>query len=286
MFNFWVNQHLFYALATHDVAPLVDAIEATADIPDNAQWAQFLRNHDELDLGRLTDEQRERVFARFAPEEHMRLFERGIRRRLAPMLGDREHEELAYSIMFSLPGTPVIRFGDELRMGENLELEGRDAVRTPMHWADERNAGFSTADTLVHPVIDEGVWSCRHVNVASQRRDPDSFLNWMVRMIRLRKECPEIGWGRCRIVRAPLPGVLVMVFTWRGNSVVTVHNFSDAPHELALATDELGTDRLSNLMRQEELAADDGIIRVRLDALDYRWFRAGGLDYAVRRAME
>jgi maltose alpha-D-glucosyltransferase / alpha-amylase len=129
----------------------VDAIEATMEIPETSQWAQFLRNHDELDLGRLSDEQRERVFERFAPEEHMRIFGRGIRRRLAPMLGDREHEELAYSVMFSLPGTPVIRFGDELRMGDDLELEGREAVRTPMQWADEPNAGFSTAERTGAP---------------------------------------------------------------------------------------------------------------------------------------
>jgi maltose alpha-D-glucosyltransferase / alpha-amylase len=286
MFNFYVNQHLFLALATEDAEPLMEAIEATLDIPTASQWAQFLRNHDELDLGRLTDEQREQVFARFAPEEGMRLFERGIRRRLAPMLGDREHEELAYSVMFSLPGTPVIRYGDELRMGDNLELEGRDAVRTPMHWADEANAGFSTADRLVHPVIDEGVWSYRHVNVAAQRRDPDSLLNWMARMIRLRKECPEIGWGRCRILDADNSSVLVLRFDWRGSTVLTVHNFAEQPWEIRLRADDVGDGRLSDLLVQEELLADGDVLHIRLDALDYRWFRVGGLDYAVRRAPE
>src|SRR5690606_5814181 len=155
---FFVNQHLFLALATGDVRPLVEAIRATDGIPATSQWAQFLRNHDELDLGRLTDEQRQRVFARFAPEERMQLYGRGIRRRLAPMLGDREHEELAYSAMFALPGSPVIRFGDELRMGDDLDLPEREAVRTPMQWAQEPNAGFSTAEKLPNPVIDSGVW--------------------------------------------------------------------------------------------------------------------------------
>jgi maltose alpha-D-glucosyltransferase / alpha-amylase len=287
MFNFYVNQHLFLALATEDARPLADAVKATLDIPATAQWAQFLRNHDELDLGRLDEEQRERVFARFAPDEKMRLFDRGIRRRLAPMLGDREHEELAYSMMFSLPGTPVIRYGDELRMGDNQKLKGRNAVRTPMHWADERHAGFSTAAELVHPVIEDGVWSYRHVNVAAQRRDPDSFLNWMARMIRLRKECPEIGWGECRILRTRYPALLALLYEWRGNTVVTVHNFSEQPHELALRADELGGTRLSNLLIQEELDADeDGVIHIRLESLHYRWFRAGGLDYAVRRRSE
>jgi maltose alpha-D-glucosyltransferase / alpha-amylase len=284
MFNFWVNQHLFYALATEEAGPLIDAIAATADIPAGSQWAQFLRNHDELDLGRLSDEQRERVFARFAPEESMQLFGRGIRRRLAPMLGDREHEELAYSAMFSLPGTPVIRFGDELRLGDDLSLPGRDAVRTPMQWADERNAGFSTGADLVHPVIEDGVWSYHHVNVAAQRRDPDSFLNWMAALIRLRKECPEIGWGRYRILDAGHPSVLAMIYEWRGNAVLAMHNFAEQPHEVVIDGKDIGAERLSNLMKSEELTADDeGLIAVRLDALDYRWFRPGGLDYAVRR---
>jgi maltose alpha-D-glucosyltransferase / alpha-amylase len=284
MFNFWVNQHLFLALATGDVAPLAAAIRETGEIPETSQWAQFLRNHDELDLGRLKDEDRERVFARFAPDENMRLYGRGIRRRLAPMLGDRDHEELAYSVMFSLPGSPVIRFGDELRMGDDLALPGREAVRTPMQWAPEPNAGFSTAKKLAHPVIADGVWSYRHINVAAQRRDPASFLNWMATMIRLRKECPEIGWGRFEILDAGAENVLAMRYDWRGNAVVVVHNFATQPREARFRLDGDGGGRLSNLLKEEELQADDrGVHRVALDALGYRWYRVGGLDYAVRR---
>ena len=287
MFNFFVNQHLFYALASGDVKPLAEAIRATEDIPPMAQWAHFLRNHDELDLGRLTDEQRARVFERFGPEKHMQLYDRGIRRRLAPMLGDRNHEELAYSMMFSLPGTPVIRYGDELGMGDDLTLEERDAVRTPMQWANERNAGFSSADKLVHPVISEGVWSFEHVNVAAQRRDPTSLLNWTARMIRLRKECPEIGWGRCTILKTGSPHVLALRYDWRGNSVLVVHNFDERPHEARIEPGVLGGGRLSNLLVQEELEASDGQAhKIALDALDYRWYRVGGLDYAIRREQE
>jgi maltose alpha-D-glucosyltransferase/alpha-amylase len=282
MFNFFVNQHLFYALATHDIGPLVEALKATLDIPPAAQWANFLRNHDELDLGRLTDEQRERVFARFAPEESMRLYGRGIRRRLAPMLGDREHEELAYSAMFSLPGSPVIRFGDELRMGDDLTLEQREAVRTPMQWANEPHGGFTTAEKPVLPVVDRGVWSYEHVNVESQRRDPKSFLNWMARMIRLRKECPEIGLGRCAVIDAGAENVLGLRFDLKGNSVITLHNFDERPHEACLRLGPDG-DRLSDLVAPVEIAARKGCFTVPLDALGYRWFRLGGLDYAVRR---
>jgi maltose alpha-D-glucosyltransferase/alpha-amylase len=145
MFNFCVNQRLFYALATGETEPLIDALRATRETPHGAQWAQFLRNHDELDLERLSEEQRERVFAKFGPEERMRLYGRGIRRRLASMLGDRRHIELAYSLLFSLPGTPVIRYGDEIGIGDGLSLTERNSVRTPMQWSREPQAGFSTA---------------------------------------------------------------------------------------------------------------------------------------------
>lgn len=280
MFNFFVNQHLFYALATHDIGPLVEALKATLDIPPTAQWAHFLRNHDELDLGRLSDEQRERVFARFAPDERMRLYGRGIRRRLAPMLGDREHEELAYSVLLSLPGSPVIRFGDELRMGDDLDLEQREAVRTPMQWANEPHGGFTTSETPVIPVIDHGVWSYEHVNVESQRRDPSSFLNWMARMIRVRKECPEIGLGRCTVLDVEAENVLGLRFDWHGSSVVTLHNFDQRPHQACLRLDD--GKRLSDLIEPVDLPARDGSFVIPLEALDYRWFRIGGLDYAVR----
>src|SRR5262249_12232198 len=136
MFNFQVNQNLFYALAAADTRPLVKALKATKPRPATAQWGQFLRNHDELDLGRLSETQRERVFVAFAPEPGMRLYDRGIRRRLSPMLkGDRRRLELAYSLMFTLPGTPVLRYGDELGMGDNLALPERVPARTPMQWS-------------------------------------------------------------------------------------------------------------------------------------------------------
>jgi maltose alpha-D-glucosyltransferase / alpha-amylase len=287
MFNFYVNQHLFYALATGEVAPLVEAIRATREIPVTAQWAQFLRNHDELDLGRLTEEQRQKVFARFAPEKEMQLYDRGIRRRLAPMLGDQRHEELAYSVMFSLPGTPVIRYGDELRMGDDLRLPEREAVRTPMQWSDEPNGGFSTAAKTVHPVISEGVWGHRHVNAEAQRRDPSSLLNWMAKMIRLRKECPEIGWGSCHILETGSLHALALRYDWRGNSVLVVHNFDEKPHEVLIAPGVERADRLSNLLVAEELPAEpSGEFRMALDPLGYGWFRIGGLDYAVRREPE
>ena len=287
MFNFWVNQRLILALATGDVAELREALAATLEIPKTSQWANFLRNHDELDLGRLSEQERQMAFAAFGPEEEMQLYGRGIRRRLAPMLGDRRHEELAYSMLFSLPGSPVIRYGDELRMGDDLSLEGRDAVRTPMQWANEPNGGFSIAERTVHPVIREGVWSYEHVNVAAQRRDAGSFLNWTAQLIRLRGECPEIGWGECTILDTGSRHVLALRYDWRGNSVVVVHNFDDHPHEVRLDPGVSTGERMSDLMRPvESFAAEGRVHRLALEALDYRWYRVGGLDYAVRRERE
>src|SRR6185312_9920471 len=179
MFNFQVNQHLFYAFATGDTGPLVKALEDTKPRPATGQWGTFLRNHDELDLGRLTEEQRQKVFAAFGPEPGMQLYDRGIRRRLAPMLeGDQRRLELAYSLMFTLPGTPVIRYGDELGMGDDLSLPERTCARTVMQWSTEPNGGFTKKEKPSPPVIDKGPYGYQHINAAVQRRHPESMLNW------------------------------------------------------------------------------------------------------------
>ena len=194
MFNFEVNQALFYALASTDSGALVEALEKTKPRPATAQWAMFLRNHDELDLGRLSDEQRATVFAAFGPEPDMRLYGRGIRRRLAPMLqGDRRRMELAYSLMLTLPGTVALHYGDEIGMGDDLSLPERNSVRTPMQWSTERHAGFTKADEPALPVISSGPYGFEAINVAQQRRDPNSFLNWTERMIRMRKEVSKLA---------------------------------------------------------------------------------------------
>src|ERR1700754_5143673 len=234
MFNFHVNQHLFYAMASADTRPLAAALKATRTRPATAQWGLFLRNHDELDLGRLTKAQREAVFAAFGPDKNMQLYNRGIRRRLAPMLGgDRRRLELAYSLMCTLPGTPVIRYGDELGMGDDLSLPKRNCARTPMQWSSEPHAGFTKGDKPCAPVIDEGPYGFEHINAAKQRRDPSSMLNWTERIIRMRKEVPEIGWGDFQIIPTRDPAVLAIRYDWRNNSVLFLHNLSDAPREVA-----------------------------------------------------
>jgi maltose alpha-D-glucosyltransferase/alpha-amylase len=286
MFNFAVNQHLFYALATGDSRPLTKALKATQISEATAQWGQFLRNHDELDLGRLTDEQRQAVFAAFGPEDDMQLYGRGIRRRLAPMLqGDRRRLELAYSLMMALPGTPVLRYGDEIGMGDNLRLPERNCARTPMQWSTEPQGGFTKSEKPILPVISGGPYGFEHVNVAQQRRDPDSLMNWMERMIRMRKEAPEIGWGKFSILQTRTPEVLAIRYDWRNNSVLVVHNLSAIPREVWLEVGVEDSGCLVNLLSGENSTSDaSGKHRLLLDAYRYRWFRVGGLDYILKRS--
>jgi maltose alpha-D-glucosyltransferase/alpha-amylase len=281
MFNFWVNQHLFLSLASRDARPLVAALRATRKLPPTAQWAQFLRNHDELDLGRLSPAERKLCFEEFGPEPAMQLYGRGIRRRPAPMFGDARRLRLAYSLVLSLPGTPVLRYGDEIGMGEDLRLRDRTAIRTPMQWSAERNAGFSTAEKLIRPVVTDGVYGYEMVNVEQQRRDPSSLLAWTARMIGLRKQCPEIGWGEWRIVPTGSSAVLALQYQWRGNTLVCAHNLDDAAREARL---RVGGGKLTDLLDADELRSRlGGVHRVPLEPYGYRWFRLGDLDQALAR---
>jgi maltose alpha-D-glucosyltransferase/alpha-amylase len=219
----------------------------------------FLRNHDELDLGRLTKAQRNTVFKSFGPDEGMQLYDRGIRRRLAPMLGgDRRRLELAYSLMCTLPGTPVIRYGDEIGMGDNLDLPERECARTPMQWSTEPNGGFTKCARPCSPPINKGPYGFDHVNVAKQRRDPNSLLNWTERIIRMRKEVPEVGWGDFKVISVRDPAVFVVRYDWRNNAVLFVHNLDEKPREVSFAVGLDGEEGklLINLLAEDHSRSD------------------------------
>jgi maltose alpha-D-glucosyltransferase/alpha-amylase len=287
MFNFQVNQNLFYALASCDTRPLIKALEATKPRPATGQWGIFLRNHDELDLGRLTEQRRQKVFSEFGPEPRMQLYDRGIRRRLAPMLGgDQRRLELAYSLMFTLPGTPVIRYGDELGMGDNLDLPERNCARTPMQWSDEPHGGFTRSNKPVKPVIAEGPYGYPRINAAIQRRHPESLLNWTERIIRMRKEVPEIGWGDYKIMDLKDEAVLAVRYDWRNNSVLLLHNFHEEPREITLDVGLGEKGRvLTNLLGDEHSTANaSGRHSLMLEGYGYRWYRVGGLGYILERS--
>ena len=287
MFNFQVNQRVFYALATHDKRPLEKALVETKPRPGTAQWGTFLRNHDELDLGRLTQRQRDAVFAAFAPDKTMQLYGRGIRRRLAPMLqGDRRRIELAYSLMLTLPGTPVFRYGDEIGMGDDLALPERACARTPMQWTNETHGGFTMAATPATPLIEDGPYGYAHVNVADQRRDPNSLYNWMERVVRMRKEVPEIAWGDFALLDAPRD-VLAMRYDWRNNSVLFLHNFCGEARDITIDpnADEDASAPFINLLSQDHSPADaEGLHHILLEPYGYRWFRLGGANAVLRRS--
>src|SRR5262245_1837632 len=286
MLNFAVNQRLFYALATADTEPLVWALEQTRKRPANAQWVQFLRSHDELDLGRLDPEQRERVFKAFGPQKRMQLYDRGIRRRLTPMLGNnRQRLELAFSLLFSLPGTPMMQYGDEIGIGDNLRLPERECARTPMQWTDEAHGGFSRAKTIVRPTINDKTFGYEKVNVAQQRRDPNSLLNWTERMIRDRKECPEISWGSFAVLRTNATEVLAIRYAWRDTSVLTLHNFSGQKQKVVLKVDSPRNDILVEIFDgRHSRPHADGAHHIELDPYGWRWYRVGSADNTLDRS--
>jgi maltose alpha-D-glucosyltransferase/alpha-amylase len=252
-------------------------MQAMPAIPSAAQWANFLRNHDELDLGRLSDEERQRVFAAFAPDPTMRLYERGIHRRLAPMLaGDQRRLELTHSVLLTLPGTPVLRYGEEIGMGDNLDLDERTSIRTPMQWLDAPNGGFSTAppEKLARPMITEGDYRFERVNVAEQRRRSDSLLNVIERMIRLRKELPALGWGTWSIIETHNPAVLAHCCTWRNDTVVAIHNFAAEPQHIVLDLSDIHATHLIDLLGDEQrISRTENQYTLDLPGYGYVWLR-------------
>ena len=277
LFNFLLNQRLFLALARGEAAPILVALEATPSIPESCQWATFLRNHDEIDLGRLSERERQETFAAFGPEPEMQLYGRGIRRRLAPMLGnDRRRIEMAYALQLTLPGTPVLRYGEELGMGEDLSLKERNAIRTPMQWSHHLNAGFSTApaDQLCHPVITGGDYGNETLNVASQRRDPASLLNWMERALHTLRECPEFGVGTCHPVDSGAPSVLALRHDAPGGVMLAVTNLGDEPQTVDLGEQPGQEGEPAEVFANrgyEPVKAD--LSDVELDPYGYRWIR-------------
>ena len=278
MFNFLVNQNVFLALASEKAEPIRRAYGTLPSIPEICQWANFLRNHDELDLGRLGEDERNAVFDSFAPEEHMQLYGRGIRRRLAPMLhNDRRRIECAYSLMLSLPGTPVLRYGDEIGMGDNLDLPGRDSVRTPMQWDGSENGGFSSAPAseLIRPVVSGGEFGYETVNVDAQQRDPESLLSWTERMLRLRRTHAEVGWGKLEFVDTGNDSALAHRLQRNGTCLLILHNLSaqEVCIEFELSTVEYLEDLLT---REPEKPAEAQLFRPTLAPYAYKWFAEKG----------
>jgi maltose alpha-D-glucosyltransferase / alpha-amylase len=275
LFDFLLNDALVLALARRRAEPIVAALRTSPGLPAGGQWATFLRNHDEIDLSRLTAQQRTTVFDEFGPDQDMRSFGRGIRRRLAPMLGgNRKRIELAYSLQFTLRGTPVLRYGEEIGMGDDLSLPGREAIRTPMQWSAAKNAGFTTADQPLRPVVTSTEYGYLKINVAAQRSDPTSLLSWFERMISTLRESPEIGIGICTALdRDVAAGVLVHRADARTGSMLFVHNLDESPAQLDLS-DVCGPgDEPSNVFGDQPYTEPGQLQHVDVGGYGYRWIR-------------
>ncbi|MFG1989074.1 alpha-amylase family protein [Actinoplanes sp. NPDC048988] len=275
LFDFMLNTKLMLALARQNPEPIVEALREAPKLPVGGQWATFLRNHDEVDLSRLTAEQRQQVFAEFGPDENMQLYGRGIRRRLAPMLGnDRRRVELAYALQFSLRGTPVVRYGEEIGMGEDLSLPGRNSIRTPMQWSSLPNGGFTTSDEPVRPVIDDGEFGYPTVNVSRQRHDPASLLAWFERMIRTLREAPEVGSGTCKHVDLPDAGsILVHRADDVTGTMVFVHNLGPSDGVLDLSSLYAEAEFPTDVLADQEYPDLGKFDAVPVAGHGYRWIR-------------
>jgi maltose alpha-D-glucosyltransferase / alpha-amylase len=235
-YHFPIMPRLFMALRQEDRRPIVEILERTPDIPATCQWGMFLRNHDELTLEMVTDEERDYLYNEYAKDRRMRL-NLGIRRRLAPLLDNsRRRIELLNGLLFSLPGSPFLYYGDEIGMGDNIYLGDRDGVRTPMQWSGDRNAGFSRTDfaRLYFPVIMDPVYGYEAVNVESQLRFDSSLLYWMQQMIRLRKDHKVFGRGTLEFVRPENRKIFSFIREYEGETVLCVFNLSRYPQPVEL----------------------------------------------------
>ncbi|WP_433543887.1 alpha-amylase family protein (plasmid) [Streptomyces sp. CA-294286] len=276
-FDFIGMQQMYLSLARGEAAPLARSLRERPAAPRDAHWATFVRNHDELTLDKLSEAERAEVFAAFGPEKEMQLYDRGLRRRLPPMVdGDRRRLELVYSLLFTLPGTPVLFYGEEIGMGENLAAEGRQAVRTPMQWTSDKLGGFSTADpaTFPNPVAD-GAFAPDKVNVHDQSRDPDSFLSHMRLLVERYRESPELAWGDFELLDSGSPAVLAHLSSLPEGAVLAVHNFSGEAISTALSVPGLGEDgELTDVFSAATLGTSaDKRVRVDLEPYGYRWLR-------------
>jgi maltose alpha-D-glucosyltransferase/alpha-amylase len=227
-FHFPVMPRLFMSLHMEDRYPIIDILNQTPPIPENCQWALFLRNHDELTLEMVTDEERDYMYRVYAHDAKARI-NLGIRRRLAPLLGnDRRRIELLNALLFSMPGTPVLYYGDEIGMGDNFYLGDRNGVRTPMQWSSDRNAGFSTANSqrLFLPIIIDPEYHYESVNVEAQRNNPHSLLNWMKRLIALRRRTRALSRGSIEFLHPSNRKVLAFIREWDGERILVVANLS------------------------------------------------------------
>jgi maltose alpha-D-glucosyltransferase/alpha-amylase len=275
-FHFPLMPRMFMGVRQEERHPIVEIMNQTPEIPDNCQWAIFLRNHDELTLEMVTDEERDYMYSQYAADPEMRL-NVGIRRRLAPLMeNSRPRIELMNSLLFSMPGTPIIYYGDEIAMGDNVYLGDRNGVRTPMQWSSDRNAGFSRADParLYFPVIMDPVYGYEAINVEAQERSPYSLLHWMKRMIALRRQHQVFGRGSIEFVRTDNRKVLTYLRRHGNDVVLCVANLSRAVQPVQIPLGAFAGLTPVEMLGQTELPKiADGPYFLTLAPYGFYWFQ-------------
>ncbi|MGQ0603743.1 MAG: maltose alpha-D-glucosyltransferase [Anaerolineales bacterium] len=310
-FHFPVMPRIYMALRRSDATPIINILERTPPLPENCQWCTFLRNHDELTLEMVTEAERQWMWQEYAPEPRMRL-NLGIRRRLAPLLDtDRRKIELANSMLFTLPGSPIVYYGDEIGMGDNIWLPDRHGVRTPMQWEAGPNAGFADRDVpagrLYSTLIDGETFGYQRVNVAAQRAEPRSLWHTLRRMITIRKSHPAFGHGACEFLADSNPAILAFIRAHAGETLLAVHNLSAQAQNIELDLSQWTGARVQSLLpagtpEGEARSASELPFRTRsprsgalpeegaplpnigpdpyalmLEPYSYRWLRLGGV---------
>jgi maltose alpha-D-glucosyltransferase / alpha-amylase len=274
-FHFPLMPRIFMAVRQGIRQPIVEIIERTPPVPDDCQWCMFLRNHDELTLEMVTDEERDYMYQEYAGDPRMRL-NLGIRRRLAPLMeNDRRKIELLNSILFTMPGSPIVYYGDELGMGDNIWLGDRDGVRTPMQWSPDRNAGFSRADParLFLPVIADSVYGFHAINVEAQERSPFSLLNWMKRLIQVRKGHRAFGRGSIEFLQPENPHILAYLREHEGDVILVVNNLSGTAQAVRLDLARFdGWTPVELLGQTAFLPVDDTPYALTLGPYGFFWF--------------
>jgi maltose alpha-D-glucosyltransferase/alpha-amylase len=271
-FHFPIMPRIYMAIKKGEAQDMTEILRRTPPIPENCQWCIFLRNHDELTLEMVTEQERQWMWANYAPEPRMRL-NLGIRRRLAPLLDNDERKvRLAYSLLFTLPGSPILYYGDEIGMGDNIWLEDRNGVRTPMQWETGPAAGFSEASTLYAPVIDDEPYGPARVNVEAQDVDPNSRLNIIRRMIAVRKQHPAFGWGQFEWIDGQNDAIAAFQRTHNGETILAIHNLSDAKQIFTQAIKK-PVNSLTDLFTQKQFTPANGKLEIELEPYQYLWLR-------------
>jgi maltose alpha-D-glucosyltransferase/alpha-amylase len=277
-FHFPVMPRIFKALKLGNATDIINIMADTPSIPNNTQWCVFLRNHDELTLEMVTEEDRQLIWQLYAPDPRMRL-NQGIRRRLAPLLdNDRCKIELANAILFSLPGAPIIYYGDEIGMGDNIHLFDRNGVRTPMQWTADPGAGFSQTDPTHFwaPLIDDDVYGYQKINVAAQQADPNSLFHFMKHLIATRKANPVLGEGSCEFLTSANNAILAYLRHSDTTTILTVYNLTDQPQTAELNLSTFSGRVPKELLRQVDTSfpqISETPYTMAMGAFDYFWLQ-------------